>query len=484
MMRAALERLAQSLSRPAHPYSAVTATFMQIDVQRLKSDLRLGKRGAEHGCAEQPASDSEGFDDVEQEIAQRIEAERKSCIDLYLDNMRTYAERRRSLDIEGRVSEIDAAAREAIADFRVQVSDGLDHLHNLRADITEVENEYRDFKETHRLKRAAHYPEARVLQIAILVVILGIEIALNATFLSAGHELGYLGAIGIAAGVTALNILGSFLLGWKWFPNLFHRNFLRKAAGLLIVLAYLPAVLAFNLFVGHFREAFGARLSAETVVRVTESFSANPLGLAEFESWLLVGLGCLFAVIAAGDGLSFDDRYPDYGRVARKRKLVKGQYAGEKSKLIEELEETKTQATEAMRMAREDITKRRAEYYAVQDAQDRMRKGFRVHLDYLESVANDLLAAYQQANKLARKTPAPAHFDKAFTLVRPDLSEPADDAEVTRAKVEEEVKRAATVLDSRLEEVFAEYEAAVARYRQLGELIGEESGRGARPQAA
>ena len=102
----------------------------------------------------------------------------------------------------------------------------------------------------------------------------------------------------------------------------------------------------------------------------------------------------------------------------------------------------------------------------------------------MESAANDLLTTYRQANRQAREPPAPAHFEEPLKLIRPDISEPSDDSEATRAKVEEEVKRAASVLDKRIKEVFAEYESAVARYRQLEELVGEEPENGARSQAA
>jgi len=483
-MREALERLSRRLARAPHPYVAATVSFLELDLRRMKEDLRLAKRGAENGAKCMPAPDSERYDDAEQEIAQEIEAERKRCTDSYLDNMRTYAERRRSLDIEGRVSEIDAAAREAIADFRVQVKKDLDDLHNLKADVTEVEDEFKEFKQAHRLRRTAHYPQARVLHYGLLAVIFGIEALLNATFIAEGHELGYIGGIGLAAGIAALNIGGSYLLGRNGFPNLVHRSFFRKLSGLLILSAYVPALFTFNLFVGHFREAFGARLTPESVVRVVETFWLDPLSLGDFQSWLLVGLGCLFAVIAAGDGLASDDLYPGYGRVDRKRKRVNTRYADQKAALIDELTETKTRAAEAMRIARDDVGKRQKEFYAVLEAQDRLRNTFKVHLDYLESVANDLLSAYREANRHARECPSPSRFDEAYKLVRPELTDNSEDASATRVAVEEAVSRATTVLDRRLEEVFSEYEAAVSKYRAIGQLIGKEPEDGARPSPA
>ena len=470
-MKEALFRLAKGVNRSPHPYDPSTATFMQLDLRRMKEEMRLLERARERGEANLPRPESTQFDDVEQEVEREVISEAKRCTDVFHDNMRTYGERLQGLDIAARVSEIDVAAREAMADFRVQVKTDLDELYNLRADVTEVEKEFKKFKEEHQLRRTAHYPEAVVLHLAILAVIFFVEVALNATFLGEGHQLGLLGGMGLAAGIALLNVVGSFLLGWKAFPSLFHRSFFRKLAVLLFVLGYIPAVGGFNLFVGHFREAFSVRVSAQDVVHVVQRVLADPLGLQDFQSWLLVGLGCLFAVIAAGDGMAFDDFYPGYGRVSRKRKAVNSRYASEKARLIEDLAERKGDATEAMRAARDDVNKRRLEFYAILEARTRLRRKFQVHQEYLETAARDLLATYRQANRQARKAAAPAYFDERFTLTRVETDASTEDTEASRAKVEEEVKRVGVILNQRTEEMFTKYENVVAAFHQIEDLI-------------
>jgi len=55
-------------------------------------EMALATTGAERGAREEPASDSIAFDDVENRIIERIEAEKNGAHGVLLDELRTYKE--------------------------------------------------------------------------------------------------------------------------------------------------------------------------------------------------------------------------------------------------------------------------------------------------------------------------------------------------------------------------------------------------------
>jgi hypothetical protein len=61
--------------------------------------------------------------------------------------------------------------------------------------------------------------------------------------------------------------------------------------GFLLWLGYLGA---FNLLVAHYRGALGGDMPETAHIQAGLAFVANPFGIIDVKSWLLVGLGLLF----------------------------------------------------------------------------------------------------------------------------------------------------------------------------------------------
>jgi hypothetical protein len=61
----ALERLLSKLGLPREPYRSDLRLFPELDVARLKRELRLEEFGEERGAQEQPATDTTAPDDME-----------------------------------------------------------------------------------------------------------------------------------------------------------------------------------------------------------------------------------------------------------------------------------------------------------------------------------------------------------------------------------------------------------------------------------
>ena len=90
-----------------------------------------------------------------------------------------------------------SASAEAVSEFKVESMQGKDHLHALRRELLELEQERAAFRANHRLSRTASYPTgaSKVLKWAFLFFLFVAETVLNGFFLAKGNDLGILGAL-------------------------------------------------------------------------------------------------------------------------------------------------------------------------------------------------------------------------------------------------------------------------------------------------
>ena len=466
----ALERLLSKLGLPREPYRPDLQLFPELDVARLKRELRLEELGNERGAQEQPATDSTALDDIELQVTNLVESEAKHTQDACHDQLRTYAERLNGIDVSGRMVEIEAASRDAVADFKAHTHQGLTDLHAASHRLIETGREREAFRRKHGLDRTAHLPSSHVLHVGVLLVLLIVEAVLNGSLLALGDEFGLLGGFFQAFIIALLNIGGGFLAGRLAVPWLLHRRFIWKIVGGVGFLLWLGYLGAFNLLVAHYRGALGGEAPETAHVQAFLAFVANPLGIADVKSWLLVGLGLLFGTVALIDGLLWDDPYPGYGRVEHKHQAAVDRYADLKADLMSDLAERKDAFVEALKAIQNNLAKRRGEFSAVVEARLRLLRGFPVHLDHLEGAANELLAAYREANRRARTSAAPERFSVPHRLGRPELGAPVEHLP-DRSRFDAQVNAASARLSEAIQEVFDAYEAALERYRQIEELL-------------
>jgi hypothetical protein len=473
--RSALARLLNGLKREQHDYRPSLELFPALNIDKLAKDLMLAKAGAERGAREEPASDSVAFDDVENRIIERVEAEKNAAHGLLLDEQRTYQERLASLDFEGRFGIIRQAAPAAVGEFRAEAAQGRDELHSLRRHLRDLEMERDDFQRRHRLRRTAHFASGGnlTLKVGILLALFVFEVFLNGFFLAKGSELGYLGGAVEAFTFALLNVGVSFLIAAAGVRQLNHRNLLRKLFGLISLMGYLALAIGLNLALAHYREVSGALVSdagREVLVRL----QTTPLAIADVKSWLFFGLGLLCSLIAFADAFLIYDPYPGYAPLEKRRAEAHAAYIRRKNDLIARLLDIRDEAIEILEEANRDLSIRRSEHDAILEGRARLVRLFAAHQSHLDRSANALLAAYREANKRARATPAPARFSTLFALdkfpIEQDLPETSAREELRRSIAESQAMLAAQV-----QAIHTEFETAFASYREIDELVEERS---------
>jgi hypothetical protein len=471
--RSALARLLNGLRREQHDYRPSLEVFPALNIDKLASDLALASAGAGRGAREEPPPDSVAFDDIDNRIVERVEAEKNAAHGVLLDELRTYQERLTGLDFEGRFGTIRQAAPAAVSEFRAEAAQGRDELHRLRRHLRELETERDEFQRRHKLKRTAHWASGGnlTLKVGVLLAVFVFEVFLNGFFLSKGSELGYLGGAAEAFTFALLNVGVSFLIAAAGVRQLNHRNWFRKLFGLCALVCFLVLAVLLNLALAHYREVSGSLVS-DAGREVLARLQAAPLAIADVKSWLFFALGILCALIAFGDAFLIFDPYPGYAPLEKRRAEAHDAYIRRKNDLIERLLEIRDEAIEILEEANRDLSLRRSEHDAILESRARLARLFAAHQSHLERAANALLAVYREANKRARKTPPPARFAAAFTLDKLPIEQGLLETSA-REDLRQAIGQSQMMLDSQIQAIHAEFEKAFASYREIDDLVEE-----------
>jgi hypothetical protein len=471
--KSALSRLANGLKRENHDYRVSLDVFPVLNTDKLAADMSLAKNGAERGAHDDPASDTLGFDDVENAIIERVEAEKISAHGTLLDQIGTYKERLAGLDFEGRFGAIRQAAPAAVTEFRAEASQGRDELHNLRRHLRDLEIESDGFRRRHKLNRTARWASGGNLtvKVGVLLVLFVFEVFLNGFFLAKGNELGYLGGASEALTFALLNIGVAFLIAVVGVREINHINPFRKLAGIAALFAYLALLIAINLSLAHYREVSAAMIE-DAGREVLTRLSTAPLGLVDFKSWLLFGLGVLCSLIAFVDSFLIFDPYPGYAGLEKRRTGAHEAYITRKSALIERLLEIRDEAVDVLEEANRDLSIRRSEHDSILESRARMVRLFTAHQAHLDRAVNALLSIYREANRGLRRTAPPQRFAQSYVLdkipVEPEMLETTAREELRRA-----IAQSQGLLAGQIEAIHAEFEQAFASYREIDNFVEE-----------
>lgn len=471
----ALARLMKGLRREPHDFRASLEVFPALDPDVMARDLSVEREGRRRGAMGEPPFAAAGLDEMERRIVERIEAEKKAAHGVFLDQLRVYDERRANLDFEGRFAEIRQAAPAAVSEFKAEAATGRDELNRLRRSIREHEEEKEAFKRANRLTRAPHPPSpgAQAIKYGFVVLLMVFETVLNGTFLAKGSELGLLGGTTEAFAFALLNVMGSFLFGRLGLPQLVHRGLLRKLVGLLALAAWVLFALALNLALAHYREVSGQFLDAGGAAVITRLI-ADPLALTDIKSWLFFGIGFFFSVAALIDGYATVDPYPGFGGIQRRLDAAHQTYIDRKQALIDTLLDVRDTYIETLEEANRDLSARRAEYDQILTGRARLVRLFEQHQAHLAEVVGTLLALYRETNRRARRTDPPAHFAVPYGFARLSVEADVPDLSAEAASVRERVAEAQRLLVDEVTAIHREFDAAVARYHQIDDLVRED----------
>jgi hypothetical protein len=466
----------ESLRAPVHDYKINTELLGQLNPNTISKELNLESLGNSRGEEEQPTSASAVFDDIESQIAERIGAGKKQASEIIENELLTYSSRISNLDFEGRFFEIRQAGPKAISDFTTEIELGLNEMHIERRKLKDIEIESEHFRKINGLEfRTAKVPTdlEQVLRSMLIVILVIIETYFNGTFLAKGNELGLLGGVFEAAGFAILNVGFSIILTGLGIRQLIHKKFVRKLFGIVSLILFLVVTLTINVALAHYREVSSTLLEGAGTEVVSRMW-ANPLGLTEIESWELLGIGMLFALITSIDVLFFKDVYPSYSSVQQKLNVALSNYKQNFQESLEELEKKKELFHDTIMELNSALSKRYQELDVILANRQRLSAIYLAHHEQLQRTSDALYSIYYSANQSARKTPAPKRFNKQSKVPAIKLSTELLKAGGVR-KIEGKIDSTKKYLDEQMSEIHKAYDAGLKKYKNLDILFEEQA---------
>ncbi|WP_027159132.1 ABC-2 family transporter permease [Methylobacter luteus] len=465
-----LEKLKDLLVSSEQIQLAGISQFLPLDIGKIKKNLRLDEKAKENGSKQLPSSDSDDFDEVESAIINFIETERARCLNEFNDHLTTYNQRLANLNIEARLTEVTLAAKKAIGDFKEQIHQGQDDLVISRDDLEEHASQFKNFRLENNLTRPAHYPRSKLFRLGIIALLFIAECIFNAFFLAVGNEFGLLGGAGEAFIISLVNIGIALFFGQKIVPFIWHKNISQKLLGNVLISIFFAANFVFNIFVAHYRDALANEMSDQAAILAVSSFMADIFNIADFKSWMMVGVGCFFAIIALIDGFGMDDPYPKYGHWDRLRRRAYETYADKKANLLEDLKHTRDIASTGLAQLKDDLVKRRQEHDSIIANRTNLLMNFEAHQNHLESCGHELITFYRARNREARNTSPPKHFDRAWHLERrisPVFPAPI----LSDERLNEVMTEASSTIQSAIKDVMDAFDRAINMIEQINAIL-------------
>jgi hypothetical protein len=422
MVVGAFGKLAEAIRGGNNPGMA-QGYLRPIDVGAMARQLNLDATAAERGARDQPASNSQSLDAVEQQITHSIESEWTWHGGELINNLRAYAARLIEFSVQTELANIHLLARNTLTKLRDANHRAEAELGPLRETFMSFRDELSDFRTKHKLKRAARDPANRFTTLGLLFLLIGVEAAINGVFFAKGSEFGLVGGIVTAIGISFANVILAFILGLFPMRWMNHRNYLVKLVGLTFTLAGVALLVALHGFAAHYRDAIAVVGEDRALQAAVATLSKTPFVLGDLNSYYLFGIGAIWALAAIWKGYNNDDPYPRYGAHYRRAALARNEYSDEHAALFDELNEIKEKTVAAIKAGTLRIPLFPQQAAHIRSERTGHLQAFGAYEASIETAANQLLSRYRDGNVARRKSSAPRHFDIPWKLPRSFLTD-------------------------------------------------------------
>ena len=388
--------------------------FPTFDVERIAADMELAKMGALRGGGNLPETGASDFDEHEQAIVDRLDGYRQQGLHRSSEHSRVYAER------AGRATVVDADIRQAAAKAEVDFQGALGPLkervrnaHDLRLQSTAALD---DFRRENRILRTAHEGGGVAQWLAVAMLILLAESALNGVFFANAHEMGLAGGFAVALGISIVNVGVASIAGYV-IRNFNHMRLWRKNVGLCAFVFVALFAAGFNAFVAYFRDAMTRaqvtwdRAAGEAIGHIAAGRLPDSI-----DSWLLALLGVLATILAGWKAYGSDDPYPGYGRAWRDDRAAQDAYLEEIDEVRDALTRIRDEAVDELNRAHREAQRRLNDARRAARELAALPERRAQFLEECDRKANALLTTYREANRRRRTSAPPAHFGKHFSF--------------------------------------------------------------------
>ena len=249
------------------------------------------------------------------------------------------------------------------------------------------------FRQRNGLTREAVYRESKLLHFSIIFFIVIMETVLNAFFLSKGSDLGLVGGFFQAFIISMINLGFAAFLAFA-LRHCFHQNPFRKILAGTLFVGVLAAAIVFVLGVGHYREALEANpFTASQMAMAT--LQAQPLGIHDFNSWIMVVVSGIALILLAAKFFVVDDRYPGYTAITRRVKLHHKTWREAHEDAIESVNELAEEIQESISDTEKTIRAQFIQFKASIERSEEIHRHYHEDIIKAQGLLDELVRYYQ-----------------------------------------------------------------------------------------
>ena len=393
----------------------------RVRVKQLERELNLKEAGATEGRQKLPVTGDRTLNDTQLDVCNRVFSGIVMLNQFLAEQLgqALAAARGRAPepinanDFRSRIThEVDAVFAESVAD-----------LTQLREDELGMQRNMRYFVSKNRLKLAASYRDSLLMVFATVFGMFVVESIANGLLFKDIVTTGLVGGATLAGLISVINIaLGIFagFFGWRYLA---HVNWLKKGAGLMVLLLCHGAAVFWNLFVAHFRQVAEAAVRSPTYEFDLALLADQTRGHIHQVGWFgidslialaLLGLGVIIHFVASWEGWAeLSDHYPGYRHVDLRARTARADYESAlvdmrqdardaANAVVEEAEDAHRTGVQAQRLIADLESLAAQREKEVRDSEDEWVAG-----------GTQLLKMYRDENILVRgdESPPPRYFD-------------------------------------------------------------------------
>lgn len=432
--------------------------FPNIDAHAIALKLKVEQEGKSRGAQDLPNSADKNNDVIETQIISNVSELRRQGLKKYEDCRNTY--QRRLNEIQLKNMELAIFARKVETDYEKEIKVSENSFANEIDRVRNYSNEIEEFKRRNKIWRTPSHKQSLAFTIGFVGILVAISAAINAYFLAYGNE--QIRAVGIISAFLFASVnVGISMIWGRFSRNIVHVNYARKLAGLLALAGFVVISVGLNLFLAHFGNFIKTQSWREATVSGLEQLENAPFRLGSVELWLLCGIGIIVSVIALVKAWRIDDRYPGYGKAYRRWESASKNYAGAIESTITDLTRMRDDAIEELKQGRANAIGEFASTNGICSSISALSSDLTEFLAHTNGAINQVMSKYRNANKAARSSAAPLHFDEAYQFekyVDSKLEEP-----LNKPQIEAHAVKINAIIEASVDKIFDSFTMSVDR---------------------
>ena len=309
--------------------------FPLFKVAEIEKEINISKEAAQDGQNDIPRTESQTFSICENEAIAKCDALRQKEVSnaaKYLASIKDVI-MNQAAELGKKhffLNNLKASIEHTITEAKGKLSP---LINSFKTEQRHVQN----YKLEHKINREPHTltPMNILVSLGVIAFLFYFEMELNTRLLAPAMADGQLGGKAVASAVAILNVFVSFGAGYLLIKNIHHVRTLKRRIAQIGLFIYALFIIYLNGLMGAFRASAEAKLKVKKFGKAAENSTNSTaevvneqgsellwfLGTVEFGVYpiVLMFVGITFAVASLWDGYLFDDRYPGYGKVGKKR---------------------------------------------------------------------------------------------------------------------------------------------------------------------